>query len=70
MSKKPVKALTEMTDCICPKCGQTYQRRIEWVGNGVPRKFCVNCKRLIKEFSDDEVCFINNRQKSSEIRIH
>ena len=30
--------------CKCPKCGNMHETKIPWVGNGIPRKYCVICK--------------------------
>ncbi len=32
------------TDCICPGCGKMHIMQIRWIGRGVPRKFCPNCR--------------------------
>lgn len=31
-------------ECICPKCGKTHLMALHWIGRGIPRKFCSNCK--------------------------
>ena len=33
-----------MMECICPKCGQMHIMKIRWMGRGIPRKFCRNCR--------------------------
>ena len=34
-------------DCLCPLCRKTYQRKLHWIGRGIPRKFCGDCLDLI-----------------------
>jgi len=31
-------------ECICPKCGKNHMMSIHWIGRGMPRKFCNNCR--------------------------
>jgi transposase-like protein len=31
-------------DCICPMCGRMHITKMRWIGRGVPRKFCQNCR--------------------------
>ena len=30
---------------LCPHCGKTFKTSMFWTGNGMPRIFCVGCKR-------------------------
>ncbi|HSO18693.1 MAG TPA: hypothetical protein VLT88_04510 [Desulfosarcina sp.] len=30
--------------CICPGCGKMHMMKMRWIGRGVPRKFCQNCR--------------------------
>ena len=39
-------SLERMTECICPSCEQKHHKRMEWTGNGIPRKFCPFCEDL------------------------
>jgi hypothetical protein len=31
-------------ECICPRCGKMHIMKIQWIGKGVPRKFCQHCR--------------------------
>jgi hypothetical protein len=31
-------------ECICPSCRTLYTMKMNWVGRGVPRKFCQSCR--------------------------
>ena len=31
-------------ECICPGCGKMHVVKMRWIGRGVPRKFCENCR--------------------------
>ena len=57
MSNKPsdyLPAYEKETKCICPQCGKIHTKFIFWTGNGIPRKFCLPCRKLIQRgiFSD------------------
>jgi hypothetical protein len=41
-------------DCICPGCGGIHVMKIHWIGRGVPRKFCQNCKDRETPLDDDD----------------
>ena len=32
-----------MKKCICPGCGKTHKLKLDWIGNGTPRKYCKKC---------------------------
>jgi hypothetical protein len=31
-------------ECICPGCGKMHIMKMQWIGRGVPRKFCESCR--------------------------
>jgi len=31
-------------ECICPGCGKMHLLKMRWIGRGIPRKFCHNCR--------------------------
>ncbi|MCU0558981.1 MAG: hypothetical protein MUD16_02150 [Desulfobacterales bacterium] len=31
-------------ECVCPGCGRVHVMKMKWIGRGVPRKFCQNCR--------------------------
>jgi transposase-like protein len=31
-------------ECICPYCGKMHIMKMQWIGRGVPRKFCQSCR--------------------------
>jgi hypothetical protein len=39
--KNPTKMKVE---CICPMCGKNHTMSINWIGRGIPRKYCQSCK--------------------------
>lgn len=43
------------TDCSCPRCGRKHKLKINWIGRGVPIKFCHNCNRRLNNLRNDEV---------------
>ena len=42
----PKKHMDSMTLCKCPLCGKLHKMRLNWVGHGMPRKYCNNCSML------------------------
>jgi uncharacterized protein (DUF983 family) len=40
VNRAPVKRPTK---CLCPRCGRTYIRYMDWTGRGTPRKYCDSC---------------------------
>lgn len=45
--KKPYELTERKSDrkktiCICPICGATHEKSINWQGNGIPR---INCRK-------------------------
>ena len=34
-------------ECKCPICEKKYLMLLHWIGNGVPRVFCSECKRRV-----------------------
>ena len=41
-----------ITECQCPKCGTKHKMQLLWIGRGIPRKFCHNCRKSNNEVSD------------------
>lgn len=41
-------------ECICPRCGKMHIMKIRWIGRGVPRKFCQNCRDRETPFDEDD----------------
>jgi transposase-like protein len=31
-------------ECVCPGCGKMHVLKMRWIGRGIPRKFCHNCR--------------------------
>jgi hypothetical protein len=31
-------------ECICPGCRKRHKLNFHWIGRGIPRKFCQNCR--------------------------
>jgi hypothetical protein len=42
-ANRPDPAKTKF-ECICPMCGKKHTMNINWIGRGVPRKYCQSCK--------------------------
>jgi hypothetical protein len=40
-------------ECICPGCGKMHIMKMNWIGRGVPRKFCQNCRDRETPLDDD-----------------
>lgn len=36
--------MSKLTSCLCPSCGRTHCRDIDWCGNGKPRITCKQCR--------------------------
>ena len=41
-------------ECICPRCGKMHIMKMRWIGRGVPRKFCQNCRDRETPFDDED----------------
>ena len=41
-------------ECICPGCGKMHIMKMRWIGRGVPRKFCQNCRDRQTPLDDEE----------------
>jgi hypothetical protein len=41
-------------DCICPGCGKLHIMKMRWIGRGVPRKFCQNCRDRESPLGDED----------------
>ena len=37
----------KLTSCICPKCERKHKLKIRWTGDGMPKKYCSQCKALL-----------------------
>ena len=42
-----------MTTCLCPECGDEYQRMMNWKGRGIPRITCDAC-RVSEDRQEDD----------------
>lgn len=42
------------TVCKCPKCGRMHKMKINFIGRGVPRKFCGECGWYPEQYSGIE----------------
>jgi Zn ribbon nucleic-acid-binding protein len=40
-----------LTECICPKCGETHNTLLAWEGSGIPRVYCLECKKLVSKIN-------------------
>ena len=38
-----INSLRKEIICICHKCRRRHKKKLFWVGNGIPRKYCCNC---------------------------
>ena len=38
------KIFGDETECLCPKCRTIHIKKMNWIGRGIPRKFCPNCE--------------------------
>jgi transposase-like protein len=36
--------LLTSTECYCPICEKKHKVMMNWIGRGIPRKFCRECK--------------------------
>jgi len=41
-------------ECICPGCGKMHIMKMRWIGRGVPRKFCQNCRDRESPLGDED----------------
>ena len=46
--------------CICPLCRRKHKVKMEWVGNGIPPKYCPKCKKSIENL--DPLQFMVNEE--------
>lgn len=47
--RKPKKSHGGKVVCKCPACGKLHKLKLNWTGNGTPRKYCESC--LLSEAS-------------------
>jgi hypothetical protein len=45
------------TKALCPKCGNLHVVRLNWIGRGVPRVYCGNCKQVLEHYEGPEIDF-------------
>lgn len=36
--------------CICPRCGKKHIAKLNWIGRGTPRKFCIACGPVVEKY--------------------
>ncbi len=54
--------------CICPKCARVHKMKMIWTGRGIPRKYCLICLKLVKDFTHHpDVEYHNTRLKSGMV---
>ncbi len=51
MSEVVTKGLDNV-ECQCPKCGTKHMQKMLWIGRGIPKKFCINCRKIRNEIED------------------
>lgn len=39
--------------CKCPLCERLYPKRMEWSGNGMPRKYCKPCREILRNMDNE-----------------
>jgi len=42
------KSRFDSTECICPMCRSRHYKPMYWLGRGIPRKYCKNCRIVAK----------------------
>ena len=65
----PLKTPQRNTVCKCPKCKKNHRiPKMEWSGNGIPRKFCEACKKLLAniEFLDEQIIPVKHPYKNKD----
>jgi len=50
-----VSSFAELIECICPMCKKRHKRLIYWTGNGIPRKRCLNCEKIVTTSYDADL---------------
>lgn len=50
--KFPRDPKAKITDCLCPLCRKIHQRKMHWIGRGIPRKYCYDCLDLLNKYRD------------------
>jgi transposase-like protein len=38
------------TKCLCPRCRKVHIKKLNWIGRGVPRKFCGDCEWFVQSY--------------------
>lgn len=59
VSENITRGLDEV-ECECPKCRTKHMIKMIWLGRGIPRKFCANCRKIRNEFADVHTERISN----------
>ena len=39
------------TECICPRCRKLHIKKLNWIGRGIPRKFCTDCEWFVENYN-------------------
>ena len=45
-------ARKSLVSCICPRCRKVFEVFMLWTGRGIPRKYCVDCKAIIRTYDE------------------
>lgn len=56
-----------LTECICPKCGCTHESKLAWEGSGIPRVYCIDCKKLVSKI--DYLSYIINEEAVRRVAL-
>lgn len=56
-----------LTECICPKCGETHETLLAWKGSGIPRVYCHGCKKLVSK--TDYLSYIINEEAIRRVAL-
>ena len=46
-----VSSFAKLIECICPMCEKKHTKMIYWTGNGIPRKRCLHCEKVVAKFN-------------------
>jgi len=56
----------QLTKCICPNCNKEHKFKIHWIGRGVPKIYCKNCKGQV----NSEIIIYGNGSRGSYKKSH
>jgi Zn ribbon nucleic-acid-binding protein len=59
-TEREVGSYQPLTECFCPRCETKHLMRMNWIGNGIPRKFCEACRHTINYGNPDEDEFLED----------